>query len=132
MNVDELRLKAIYAPLEGEHELDATDWIVSGAPEIGGVLDVPAGLLTGPVAVTVDGAIVAAVARSEDFEPFSVVVRADLLETDWRGTASLRITGSCGLTLRMETNPARSYPFEKPETDFLIVEGRSGTLVRVA
>jgi hypothetical protein len=122
-----------YQRLEGTFRLEGPAWCAGEAADIGTLLDVPAELLDGPVAVTKDGVLIAAIGRSIDFRPFSVVAREDLSAK--LPDNGITIRGAENLTLRAETNAARAGFMgfdEKPETDFLIIEAETGFLARLA
>jgi hypothetical protein len=122
-----------YRRLDSTIDLDGDAWIVGGAADIGRGIDVPSELLDGPVAVYQDERLVAAACRSIDFAPFSVAIRQDLSSS--KEDLGVTIRGTANMTIRTETNPARTgwMGAESPrETDFLIVEGPSGALVRIA
>lgn len=122
-----------YQRLEGTFRLEGPAWCAGEAADIGTLLDVPAELLDGPVAVTKDGVLIAAIGRSIDFRPFSVVAREDLSAK--LPDNGITIRGAENLTLRAERNAARAGFMgfdEKPETDFLIIEAETGFLARLA
>lgn len=122
-----------YQRLEGTFRLEGPAWCAGEAADIGTLLDVPTELLDGPVAVTKDGVLVAAIGRSIDFTPFSVVARQDFSAK--LPDNGITIRGAENLTLRAETNAARAGFLgfgEKPETDFLIIEAETGFLTRLA
>jgi hypothetical protein len=122
-----------YQRLEGTFRLEGSAWCAGEAADIGTLLDVPAELLDGPVAVTKDGVLIAAIGRSIDFHPFSVVAREDFSAK--LPDSGITIKGAENLTLRAETSAARADFMGvggKPETDFLIIEAETGFLARLA
>lgn len=122
-----------YARLEGTIALEGPVWHAGEAASVGTLLDVPEHLLGGPVGVFRQGTLVAAVGRSMDFQPFSVVAREDVASEI--GATGVTIRGAANLTIRAETNPASAGfmgHLARPETDFLILEAQTGFLVRLA
>jgi hypothetical protein len=120
-----------YRPLVGSLPLDLWSWHAGGSDELGGLFRLPQHLPDGPVAAFVQDALVAVIGRSEDFSPFSMIVRDDGMT---RKDASITIRSGSGLKVRSEKSPARPAFIGhggKPETDLLIVEGAGGLLVQL-
>jgi len=124
-----------YHPLDGRHALDGHVWHAGAAEDLGTRLDFPASMLGGPVGAFLDGEVVAVATRSVDFPPYAVMVREDFSSLAAGEQPGVRIQHTDGMWIRTESSPARTSfmgMLTKPDSDLLILEAPTGSLVRLA